>query len=236
MLHHRRFAHQVQQMDFDALHVHVRYCGHCIQHHFMSFLRQAVNNVRADANAMAPKLLHGVGVALRIMCPVNQLRGRVMNGLQPHLDPEIGPLIQLGQVFDHIIREAVGTRSDGQADYARLLQNNFIIFSQLLDWSIRVRISLKVTDIFGIRPFQMLPVPYIIELGDQIVAAAAGEIPGASGAAEGAASFGDGAVAVGAGKSGIKHHLEHLGVHVLTHFIIPGMETFIPPQQRRGGL
>ncbi|MNE55032.1 hypothetical protein D3C80_1498510 [compost metagenome] len=114
-----------------------------------------------------------------------------MNGLQSHFNPEVGALVQLRKIFHNIIRQTVRPRSNGQADYSRLLQNNLVVFPQLLYRCVRIGISLKVTDILGVRPFQVLAVAHLVKLGDQIVAAAAGEIAGASGAAEGAAPLGD---------------------------------------------
>ncbi|MNC32438.1 hypothetical protein D3C75_807900 [compost metagenome] len=159
-----------------------------------------------------------------------------MDRLQAHFYPEIRALVQLGEILDDIIRQAVGTRCNGQADYTGLLQNNLIIFSQLVNRSVRIGVGLEVADVFGVRPFEMLAVAHMIELCDQIVPAAAGEIAGASGAAEGTASFGDRAVTVRTGKTGIEHYFEDFRVHVLAHFVVPRMETFISPQQRRGGL
>ena len=79
-----------------------------------------------------------------------------MNGLQPHLHPQIGAFVQLRQIIDDIIRQAIRPGGDRQADDAGLAQDRFIIFPQLLDRRIRVRICLKIADIVGFRPFLML--------------------------------------------------------------------------------
>ena len=42
------------------------------------------------------------------MGPVDQLGGGIMDRLQAHFHPEIGSLIQLGQVFDDVVRQAIG--------------------------------------------------------------------------------------------------------------------------------
>ena len=99
-----------------------------------------------------------------------------MNRLKTHLNPQIGALIQFSQIIDHIIWQTIRPRSDGQANNTGLFKNNFIIFPQLLNRCIGIRISLEISNIVGFGPFLMLPVSNRIKLCDEIVAAASCEI------------------------------------------------------------
>jgi hypothetical protein len=82
----------------------------------------------------------------------------------------------------------------------------------------------------------MLFVTDIIKLGHKIISAASCKITRTSGTAKSATTFSDGAVTVGTGKACIEHNFEYLGVHVFTHFVIPGMKTFISPKLRRSSV
>jgi hypothetical protein len=75
----------------------------------------------------------------------------------------------------------------------------------------------------------MLFIPDGIKLGDQIISSATGEITRSTSAAKCTTTFGDGTISVRAGETGIQHYFENLIVKLVSHFVIPRMESFISP-------
>ncbi len=132
LAYHRRAFHEMEQVDLDPLHAHFGYFVSGFEHHFMRFLRKSVNDVGTDPDAMLAELGDGIHETFRIMGAVDQLGSGIVDRLQPHFDPEVGPPVQLGQIFDDIVRQAIGPSRDRQADDAGLLQDRFVIFPQHL--------------------------------------------------------------------------------------------------------
>ncbi|MNZ85456.1 hypothetical protein D3C78_1042490 [compost metagenome] len=233
LAYHRGFAHQMQQMNLNALHIHPRYSPSGLQHHVMRFLRKTVDNMGAYAYAALTQSADCIQIAFGVMCAIDKRGCGFMHGLQTHLYPKVGAFVQLSQIVHDVIRQAIRTRSDRQADNPRLLQNNLVVFAKLLHRRVRVCIGLKIADILRIRPFFVLAVANMIKLGDEIVAAASSKVARSARTAERAAALRDGAVPVRACKACVEHNLKYLAAKLLSHFVIPCMKSFIAPEHNR---
>ena len=99
-------------MNLDSLHIHLGDRSAGGEHHLMVLLRKAINDVCADTDVMLARLFDRFQITFGIMGPVDQLGGGIMDRLQAHFHPEIGSLIQLGQVFHDVVRQAIGACSN----------------------------------------------------------------------------------------------------------------------------
>ena len=74
-----------------------------------------------------------------------------MYGLKSEFDPEKVPAVYLRKEIKYIVPETVRTGPYNETFYSGILKDLVILFSQLINRSIRVRMILKICEISGIR-------------------------------------------------------------------------------------
>ena len=80
-------------MDLDPLNVHGGAGPHRFQHHLRVLAGQAVDDVGADADPVPAQLLHSLRSKQAVSCAAVDQPGRLLvDRLQAHLHPQIGPL------------------------------------------------------------------------------------------------------------------------------------------------
>ena len=119
------------------------------EHVVFSFPWKAENDVDDDGEASGFQAVIGIVKYRERIAAVDAFRRRFMDRLESELDPDVlsGFVAKSLQHREHLVRETVGTGSEGEGDDFRLCEGFPIERFEALDRSVGVRIGLEVRDV-----------------------------------------------------------------------------------------
>ena len=127
----------------------------------------------------------------------------LMYRLKSQFDPHRLDLIKLTQKGKNLISDAVRSCPDGQCYYGRMKDRLRKNLSKVYDRCIRIRVCLKISNIFVNRTFRTKHLDLTVNLIGYGKCRICCKIAASSGTAENTASVSDGSITVGAAHSSI---------------------------------
>ena len=212
-------AEDVKELKLDAVEMRIQ-CAEVAdgrEHVVFSFPWKAENDVDDDGEASGFQAVIGIVKYRERIAAVDAFGGHLMDRLESELDPDVlsGFVAESLQHREHLVRETVGTGSEGESDDFRLCEGFPIERFEALDRSVGVRIGLEVRDVLlllrcaALRELRLdtcLRKPELLLQWKQ----RRREIAGPALRAEYTAAIGERAVPIRAGAAGLKRKLVDL--------------------------
>lgn len=187
------------------------------EHVVFRFPWEAEDDVHDDGEAGGLQAVVGVVKDGEWIAAVDAFRRRFMDGLESELDPDVLPgfFTEPAKHREHLVRETIGTGTEGEGDDFRLCERLPIEGFEALDRAVGVRIGLEVRDVLlflrravlrELRLDTRLREPKLLLQRKQ----GRCEITGSTLRAEDTAAIGEGAVPVRAGAARLQRELVDL--------------------------
>ena len=209
-------AEDVKELELDAVEMRIQ-CAEITdgrEHVVVGFPWEAEDDMDDDGEVGGFQAVIGIVKYRERIAAVDTFGGHLMDRLESELDPDVlaGCFSEPAKHREHLVRETVGTGSEGERDDFRLCEGFPIERFEALDRSVGVRIGLEVRDVLlllrravlrELRLDTCLREPELLLQRKQRCR----EIAGPALRAEYTAAIGERAVPIRAGAAGLKRKL-----------------------------
>jgi hypothetical protein len=143
----RRVPNDIEQVDFDSLHVRLTQSPGCGKHIALLLPGKTKNDVNADLQPPVSRAIHGLAKGLDVVAPVDTIQCPIVDRLETVLNGKIFyPAIEFGEKIEDRFIHAVGPCANRETHNVRHGQRLLVEVSQPFKRSIGVGERLKIGD------------------------------------------------------------------------------------------
>lgn len=216
----------LQLMELDRGQWELGYDVRCVEHHGFALTRKAKDEMGSTGDAVLSCETDGVFRSGEVVASVDALESLVIHAFHTVFQHDVMGSLNLVQVAEQGLVDAVGSGADDDAGDLRRCQGLSVYLFEFPQWFIGVGIGLEIGEVmlrFSVAFFVEFHAFFNL-LSDALLGCAIGGVEGLV-AAKGAASLADLTIAVGAAETCVDADFLHTAAELLHEVVAVGVET-----------